>query len=146
MNYSKHNQYFLALSLICLIALFSCRKKDERYEGTYVGTERYTELDSGATVYSLDSTYHQEIEVTYDKKAYTFLRIFNNPYSQIFQHHKTSYVNNEYGPIGELYLDSDGNEVGGGGHLKFSGDSMYYSNWSSFNGDEETLEFKGKRN
>lgn len=121
----------------------SCRKKDERYEGRYVGTERYTYQDSGATTYSVDTTYLQEVEITYskitnsNKKAYTFLRVFNNSSQQISQLTRKSIVDHEH-------LGPDG------GYVKFSGDSMYmgFSNWSDYNEvwDIEAWEFKGKRN
>ena len=54
--------------------LISCRKKDEKYKGYYIGTERYTYLDSGATEFSIDTTYTQEIDVTYSKKFYTVVK------------------------------------------------------------------------
>ncbi|MBI3133824.1 MAG: hypothetical protein HYZ14_04030 [Bacteroidetes bacterium] len=143
MRHSKQNNYFFALGLICLISLFSCRKKDERYEGYYVGEERYAYIDSGATTPSIDSTYVQEIDITYEKaisskkKIYTFLRVFNNPYSQISQLSQKSFENHEYlSPLG--------------GYVRFSGDSMYmaFSNWTDAEEvwDIETWEFKGKRN
>ena len=146
MKHSKRTPLFLTLSLIGLLAMFSCRKKDERYEGNYVGTERYTERDSGETIYSLDSTYHQEFEVTYDKKVYTFLKLFNSEDFQIFTAGKKSIIDHEYRGFGEIYYNTEGNEIGGAGSMKFVGDSMYVYSWSTFNGNEEVLEFKGKRN
>lgn len=142
MKASKRKYYLLAFGLIFTLTFFSCRKKDERYEGYYSGTERYTYLDSGATVNSIDSTYLQEVEITYDKvtgsnkKAYTVIRIFNNPGTQIFQFTRKSFVEHEY--------------ISESGSLKFSGDSMYMtmSNASDYNQiwDIELWEFKGKRN
>lgn len=146
MQQVKKYQSLFAIGLICIIVLFSCRKKDEKYEGTYIGTERYTEMDSGTSVNSLDTTYLQEIQVSYDKKIYTFLKLFDNPSNLIFTVDKKSIENHEYYPFGEIYYDGQGNEVGSAGYMKFSGDSMYLNSWSSFNGDVENLEFKGKRN
>src|SRR5688500_10769432 len=103
MNYSKPNPCILAFTLICSFTVFSCRKKDERYEGHYIGTERYTERDSAATTYSLDITYHQEYEVTYDKKMYTFLKLFNNPSNQPYVVGRESIVDDEYRGYGEIY-------------------------------------------
>jgi hypothetical protein len=142
MKYSTHNKYFLAVGLICSIALFSCRKKDERYEGSYIGTERHTYLDSGATSYSIDTTYYQEVEVTYDnavfprRKCYTFTKLVD--YQYVCTISKKSIVDHEY---------TDGYA---GAYLKFSGDSLYIysSNFSDQfdNWDTQTWEFKGKRN
>ena len=136
MKYSKHIQYFLAMSLICLITLFSCRKKDEKYEGYYVGTERHTYLDSGKIELSIDTTYTQEIEVTYNKNFYKFIK--PNAPNNVSMISKKDIVNHEY-----LYWNSPS-------YIRFSGDSLYiYShNFSDNieNWDSEVWEFKGKRN
>ena len=135
MKKSNQHPYFLVLSLICLIMLSSCRKKDERYEGHYVGEERQTNLDSGATAYSLDSTYQQEIDVTYHKKIFTFLITNYNPVygNNAFTVEKNSIVDHEY--------------QDGGAFLKFSGDSMYLNIGSlDTNWNQKNLNFKGKRN
>ena len=135
MKNSKPIQLLYLIGLISLITLFSCRKKDERYEGIYVGTERQTNLDSGATVYSLDSTYIQEIEVTYHKKIFTFLiSNYNDVYgTNVFTVDKNSIVDHEY--------------QDGGAFLKFSGDSMYLNIGSlDTNWNQKNLNFKGKRN
>ena len=142
MMYSKHYKY-LFVSIIFFLSLISCRKKDEKYEGNYIGIERYTYLDSGATSYTIDSTYNQEVDVTYDKlphsskKAYTILRVFNNPGNVIFQQQGKSIVDHEYSSAG--------------GYLKFSGDSMYLnvSNLSDATDSWDHIEewsFSGKRN
>ncbi len=141
----KYTQFLFVFSLICLISLFSCRKKDERYEGNYVGTEQHTMLDSGATEYTLDTTYVQEVDITYSKKIYTFIKKFNNPGNVGFQQDKGSIVDHEHEGVGDLYYDSQGNLVGGFGSFKFSGDSLYISSTSYWNGDSELWEFKGKR-
>ncbi len=115
----------------------SCRKKDKRYEGYYVGTEKYTLIDSGETIPNIDTTYVQEIEVTYSQKLYTFIKQFNssNDPSSVS---KKEIVDHEYV---NMY---------NGATLKFSGDSMYLntSNFSDYieNWDVENWEFKGKRN
>ena len=136
MKYSKHIQSFLALSLICLIVLSSCRKNDEKYEGNYTGIERHPYLDSGATELSIDTTYNQEVDVTYSKKHYTFTK--RNAPNNISTIGKKDIVNHQYLPWNSP------------GHLRFSGDSLYiYStNFSDNieNWDLEVWEFKGKRN
>lgn len=143
MKHSKQKNYFLGVSLVCLALLLSCRKKDERYEGYYVGEERYCYFDSGATTPSIDSTYLQEIDITYEKalrprnRIYTFLRVYDNPSHQIAEQSQQSFENHEYlSPLG--------------GYVRFSGDSLYmaFSNWSDAEEvwDIKTWEFKGKRN
>ena len=145
MRHSTRSFYLLIFGFIGLISMFSCRKKDERYEGYYVGTERITELDSGATTYSLDTTYAQEIDVTYSKKMYTFIKQLNGP-NDVYAVTKKSIVDGRYDGFGEIWYDTSGNEYGSAGYLEFSGDSLHSVSWSSFNGDEKTVEFRGKRN
>jgi hypothetical protein len=142
MSHLKTNHYFLVLGLICLSALFSCRKKDNRHEGNYIGTERHTYLDSGATSYSLDTSYAQEIQVTYSnavlprRKHYDFTHTAgNHPPSSVS---KKSIVDGVYVPWNSST------------YMEFSGDSMYlyYTNFNDQfeNWDTETWEFRGKRN
>ena len=137
MKHSLRVNLFLTVSLMILVTFSSCRKKDSRYEGHYVGTERNTYQDSGATELSVDTTYVQEIEVTYDKKIYTFLKQLNPP-NQVFSVSKKEFEDHKY------------RGWNSNGYLKFSGDSMYlysdsftdvYDNW-----DTETWYFTGKRN
>ncbi len=124
------------VSTILLITSFACRKKDQRYEGNYVGMERYTVVDSGETSYSIDTTYAQEFQFTYSDKRYNILKIANNPGNEIFTLDQKSIV--------------DGINISGGSYLKFSGDSLYlsYSNYSDYqpSPDIEMWDFKGKRN
>lgn len=143
----KRKNYLPVSVLIFSLVFFSCRKKDERYEGYYTGNERFAEKDSGETVYAVDSTYHQEIDVTYSNKIYQFEKMVPQPdYSSVFTIGKESIIDHTYTSFGEIYYDSEGNEIGSAGNLKFVGDSLYINSWSSFNGDEQILEFKGKRN
>jgi len=140
----KHSCNFFVLSLFCSIILFSCRKKDERYEGYYVGTETNTKLDSGATTVAFDTTYSQHYDVTYAKKVYSFVKGIN-PSNEIFTQESSSIINHEVKEQGELYYDSQGNYVGGYGSLRFSGDSLFINHTSYWNGDSESWNFKGKR-
>ncbi len=133
MKNTTQYKFFLSVCLICSIAIFSCRKKDERYEGRYVGTERHTVSDSGTTTFSLDTTYSQEVEVTYDKNMYTFLYLPSNSGTDIYTLEEELIVDGNYEGI-----------------LKFSGDSMYLtmSNGSDYLevSDRKIWAFKGKRN
>lgn len=135
MKYQKRFPFFLVSSIIIIIS-FACRKKDQRYEGNYVGIERYTLVDSGETAYSIDTTYAQEFQFTYSDKRYEILKIANNPGNEIFTLDQKSIV--------------DGINISGGSYLKFSGDSLYlsYSNFSDYqpSPDSEMWDFKGKRN
>jgi len=141
----NHNKVILILGFSVLIFLASCRKKDEKYEGTYVGMERYTILDSGETAYTLDTSYQQVIEFTYSKKVYTFLRVHNNPTQAGFSIHKKNIEDHKYQPFSDIYTTLEGNTVGSGGGITFANDSMYYGSWSSWNHDETLYEFRGKR-
>ena len=137
------HKHILLFFGICLFVLGACRKKDQRYEGYYVGEEHYTFMDSGATTPSVDCTYVQEIDITYDnamkarKRLYTFTRKVASSYSEVSQISHESFENNEYlSPLG--------------GYIRFSGDSMYmaFSNWTDAEEvwDIAVWEFKGKRN
>ncbi|MCB9223415.1 MAG: hypothetical protein R2780_15125 [Crocinitomicaceae bacterium] len=63
--------------VVFVIGLQSCRKKDEKYDGTYIGTERIVRADSGGTYF--DSSYNQTVTVEYQSGKYTITRFFNNP-------------------------------------------------------------------
>lgn len=91
--------------------MISCRKKDSKYEGYYLGTERCIYLDSGATEFSIYTTYIQEIDVTYSKKRYTFIKL-NTP-NIVSTISKKDIVNHEF------------QQWNSNGHLRFSGDSLY---------------------
>ncbi len=142
MKHSNHSKYLFALSLICLIALFSCRKKDNRYEGNYVGTERYTVIDSGTTNYSTDTTYYQEWDITYAKKFYTFSSLITGNGNNVFSTEKKLLDDHVYSSSESECIDDCGY-----GYIKFVGDSVYI-NTSFFTetGDEKELDFKGKGN
>lgn len=136
------NKYILVFGFIALLSFFSCRKKDKRYEGTYVGVERYTFRDSGETVNSIDSTYYQEIIITYDgallpKKMHYDCYKLTDPLSPWTMTQK-SIVDGEYQTWNSPNI------------FKFSGDSlyMYATNFSDQveNWDFASWEFKGKRN
>lgn len=141
MIYSKSVLFLFSLTLA--IAFCSCRKKDRRYEGTYRGIEHYTYQDSGATVYSVDTTYFQEVIVTYEnaflprRKRYKFLKTENNPYGE-FTLGKNEF---EDGAFVSMYT---------GATMTFIGDSLYIytTNFSDYieNWDTEIWEFRGKRN
>jgi hypothetical protein len=141
MRRSKHN-YYLVLAIICSITLFSCRKKDNRYEGNYIGTERHTYLDSGTTVYSLDTTYAQEVQVTYSNAL--------NSKNKYYSFSKISGTQDQFTVTKKSIVDDEYLEWNSNGYIKFSGDSMYiYSSGfddQAENWDTETWEFKGKRN
>ncbi|NOQ72696.1 MAG: hypothetical protein GQ574_11870 [Crocinitomix sp.] len=142
MTHSKQHHFFIALGFIFLITLFSCRKKEERYEGNYVGTETHTIVDSSASV--LDTAYYQEIDISYSKKIYTFAKMFNHG-GEIFVVDKRSIVDHVFLPFGELYTDQQGNEVGGVGYLRFTGDKIYLTSTSYWNSKTTTFEFNGER-
>lgn len=134
----------LFVFVICFsVFIFSCRKKDRRYEGTYTGTERYMYLDSGATEPSIDSTYYQEYEVTYDNAFLPRKKMYNFSFSSEGVEHFWSISKNqiEDGLYQNMYT---------GGSVKFFDDSIHicYSNFSDHivNWDLETWDFKGKRN
>jgi hypothetical protein len=81
MNHWSSSKYLFILSAIRIFSIQSCRKKDEKYEGTYVGTERHSIHDSTGTVYSLDTTYTQEFYIDYSKtkKYYSITKLFAPP-------------------------------------------------------------------
>ena len=134
MKHLKLLFYFSLFSVILTIT--SCRKKDERYEGYYIGTERYTYTDSGATVPSIDTTYEQALDLTYEKHMYTGLMQFNGPHNQFAFSCKSI----------EDHMHQPWNSPG---YIKFVGDSIYmtYSNWTDAYEvyDSETWYFAGKR-
>lgn len=136
----------LLLIAVVSILLFSCRKKEEKYEGIYYGTERQSIHDSAAINYALDTTYYQEFHVTYAKKYYTIVKSFNDPNNGMLRVYKNDIIDHEYYPFGEIYEDSDGNTLGYGSYLKLSGDSLYFNSSSSFNWEFTNFEFAGKRN
>jgi len=135
---NKHKlsvQIVLSALMLC-VALISCRKKNERYEGLYIGTERYTYLDSGATEPSIDTSYIQHIEITYADKFYTLKRLFNSN-GEIFSVHKKDFDNHKHQPWNS------------NAYLEFSMDSMFLSTSSGSDyieeWDLETWYFKGMR-
>lgn len=142
MKLSNRSQYVFVLSLICSIAMLSCRKKDNRYEGNYLGTERYTVIDSGTTTYSTDTTYMQEWEVTYSKKFYTFSSLITAQGANVFSVEKKLLDDHVYTSSESECIDGCGY-----GYVKFVGDSVYInSSFFTLEGKEKELDFKGKRN
>lgn len=133
--------------VIVIIYLTSCRKKDEKYEGIYIGTEQYQEHDSSGTMYSVDSSYHQEFYIQYSrlKKYYTITRLRENiPSTTII--HKNDIVDHQHYPFGEIWSDTEGNEYFNSAHLRFVGDSLYFSAIGSVNWEYTVYNFRGKRN
>lgn len=146
MKKTNPTSIFIIFSLIFSITLFSCRKKDERYEGEYVGIERYTFTDSGATTPTIDSTYLQQIDIAYEKrKYYTFERIYNATGNGPVTHDKNSIVDHKCDCFGDIYTDQLGNEIGGIDGFEFNGDSLYYVSEGYWNGEQTKYEFFGKR-
>jgi len=145
MNKITYKRLIVVFSLTCLIALFSCRKKDERYEGNYSGLERYTVLDSGATELSTDSTYNQELTVTYKKKFYNFARLESTKNSYTFTIDKDLFINHKHSLPNDIYTDENGNTVGGNIEVEFAGDSVFMSTTEYLNGELSTWIFRGKR-
>ena len=129
-------KYLIVCFSIYIFLLISCRKKNERYEGYYVGTEQYTYLDSGETVFSTDTIYIQEYSVTYSKKMYTFQKMLNQA-GETFMISKNEFDNHEY------------HQWNSPNYIRFSGDSIYIytTNFSDYieNWDTEVWDFKGKQ-
>ena len=139
----KHTyKYLLIFCFSFSITMLSCRKKEEKYEGT----ETQTKVDSTGEIYYIDTTYLQEFTITYSKKAYTYTKVYKNDEGSVNSVHKNEIIDNEHYPFGEVYTDAQGNTIGVGGHLKFSGDSMYFTSSHSVNYEVETYAFSGKKN
>ncbi|MEO9532522.1 MAG: hypothetical protein ABJG68_07675 [Crocinitomicaceae bacterium] len=143
MNSVKPKSVLIVFAICCSVLIFSCRKKDRRYEGVYIGTERYIFADSGATEPSIDSTYDQEYEVTYDNAFLPRNKRYNFSFSSDGIEHFWSISKNqiEDGLYQNMY---------DGGSVKFFDDSIQinFSNFSDYMDvwDIETWEFRGKRN
>lgn len=130
---------------ICIFMTVSCRKKDQKYEGIYIGTEHHTKHDSSGTNYSLDTSYYQEFHIEYSKKYYHISKL-DDPNGGLTSVHRDNIENHEYYPFGEIWEDTAGNIYGGSAYLKFVGDSMYFYSSSSVNWDYDNYAFGGKRN
>ena len=145
MNHSQLNKYSFIIIGICFLVMVSCRKKDEKYEGIYIGTERHSIHDSSGTTYSLDTTYYQEFHVDYSKKYYSITKLID-PNEWLTRVHKNDIVDHEYYPFGEIWEDTAGNIYSSSAYLKFVGDSIYYISSSSTNWEFNNYEFGGIRN
>lgn len=142
---SRRSNFLLLLAVVCAIPFLGCQKKNRIYEGKYIGTERHAFIESSG-LYSIDTTYHQEFDVTFYKKHYIFLKLFNNPYNSEFAIDSRNFDDGEDFPYSEGLYDSLGNYSASHVHLKFSNDSMSYIQWTYSNYEMDSLVFQGKKN
>lgn len=142
MIHSKNQKIIFVIAALFILLVVSCRKKDERYEGTYTGVERRTYLDSGETVFSIDTTYIQEFIVTYDNAL--------RPRNKMYNFDETYGAQGYYTVAKKDFDDGVYLPWNAPGYLKFVGDSMYLvrTNFNDAveNWDTEVWEFKGRRN
>ncbi|UKN00236.1 hypothetical protein K6119_10875 [Paracrocinitomix mangrovi] len=143
MKKSKYHHLVFGISLLLFTALFSCRKKEVRYEGTYVGTERIFQMDSGVIIF--DSSYNQMVTVEYSKKKYTIKRIFNNSTNFEYIDPHNSFMDGSAG-FGDCADDGQGNLscLSSWRHF-YDADSMRIDDGSSSGNLSTQLIFLGKR-
>jgi len=146
MSNSTFHKYLVAAFVVCFLVFSSCRKKDEKYDGIYTGTEHFTIHDSSGTEYTVDSTYYQEFHVNYSarKKYYSVTKLYD-PHGGQTIIHKNDIVDHEYYPFGEIWDDSEGNTYGFSAYFNFAGDSLYFRSTSSVNWEFTQYEFHGKK-
>jgi major membrane immunogen (membrane-anchored lipoprotein) len=123
--------FLMSLSLL----VFSCRKKDQKFEGSYTGTERYTYTPFGDTAV-IDTSFTQTVELTYDNGWYTATRS-DTSFGKIAPRFLHKDIKN--GPVSKYSESISGNQIWST-YIKISNDSLTISSYETLNGDTKKWE------
>lgn len=135
---------FLLLTLFFIILFGSCRKKDQKYDGTYVGIDRIIHSDSNGVYF--DTSYFQIVTVDYKVKKYTIKRLFNNPENYTYTDPHNAFKENGSSGFGDCVDDAQGNSnCGASWRYFYATDSLRIQDGGSTNDKVEQLTFTGKK-
>ena len=137
-----------AFAVLFSLLMISCRKKDQRHEGIYMGMERIVHSDSNGVYF--DSSYQQIVTVEYSWGKYTIQRILNNPDNHVYIDAHRSFYDGFYDDgstgFGDCVDNDQGTlDCGSSWRYFYATDSLMIEDGGNVGDTTEYRTFRGKR-